>query len=89
MPGRLSRSVARAASPSPGGSKPLETSAEALDDDEGCDNGFLDWVPADATCSVHCIPSQYRDWNRPVGSGYQFAPASLGRTQLSRDELAA
>ena len=25
------------------------------------------------TCSVHSWPVQYRQWNRPVGSGYQSA----------------
>src|SRR4051812_22023089 len=41
-------------------------------------------TPLSDTCSVHALPSQYRNWCPPVGSGYQFASVATSAPQVTQ-----
>src|SRR4051794_735888 len=43
----------------------------------GVATGALPTTPPSETFSVHVLPSQYRNWCAPVGSGYQFASVAM------------
>ena len=81
VPRSTPRSPPRSTTATGRSAKPPRTSADdltrslasALDHGQSSSSGSTKSSWSRLTCSVHSLPVQYRQWNRPVGSGYQSA----------------